>query len=126
MRSPIGAFLIILSLATTVVLVLLLVQTIGLRGDLEAARVEVADLRSQVDSVSGVTGAELDASLSDLEARLETLVAAGGTGGGSGGDPSQPAGGGSDDVAERLDEILDRITALDQRVDDICGNVPVC
>ena len=127
MRSPIGPILLILGLATTLVLVLLLVQTMSLRGDLEAARAEVAELRTQVSSAedTGVTADELDASLGELESRLETLLAQ--TDAGTDGDPSQPAGGsGSDDVADRLDEIIQRISALDDRVDEICGNVPVC
>ena len=126
MRSPIGPILLILGLASTLVLVLLLVQTLGLRGELETARAEVAELRMQVTTADddGVTGEQLDASLADLEARLETLLAD--TNAGGGGDPSQPAGGGSDDLAEQLDEILRRIAALDERVDEICGNVPVC
>ena len=128
MRSPIGPILLILGLATTLVLVLLLVQTLGLRGELETARAEMAELRTQVTTAddAGVTGEELDASLADLETRLETLLADTNAGGG-GGDPSQPAGGsGSDDLADQLDEILQRIAALDDRVDEICGNVPVC
>ena len=127
MRSPIGPILLILGLATTLVLVLLLVQTLGMRGELETARAEVAELRTQVTTAddAGVTGDELDASLADLESRLETLLAD--TGPGGGGDPSQPAGGsGADDLADQLDEILQRIAALDDRVDEICGNVPVC
>jgi len=35
MRSPIGPIMVILGLATTLILVLVLLQTIGLRGDLE-------------------------------------------------------------------------------------------
>ena len=127
MRSPIGPILIILGLATTAILVLLLIQTIGLRGDLESARADVAELRSRVEAAeAGVTTEELNASLADLESRLETLV--GGSGGASGGgDPSQPAGGGAAGaIAEQLDEILERISGLDARVDEICGNVPVC
>jgi hypothetical protein len=29
-------------------------------------------------------------------------------------------------VADRLDEILERIQALDDRIDEICDGVPVC
>jgi outer membrane protein TolC len=127
MRSPIGPILIILGLATTAILVLLLIQTTGLRGDVESARADVAQLRTQVETAeSGLTASELEASLADLESRLETLVD--GTEPATGaGDPSQPAGGSvSDELAERLDEILASIAALDRRVDEICGNVPVC
>ncbi len=128
MRSPIGPILIILGLATTAILVLLLLQTIGLRGELESARADVAELRSRVEATeTGVTAAELETSLTDLESRLETLLSGTDTPT-AGGDPSQPAGGddASDEMAERLDAILQAISALDRRVDEICGNVPVC
>jgi hypothetical protein len=127
MRSPIGPILVILGLATVAVLVLLLIQTSGLRGDVEAAYAEVGALRAQVaDTGSGVTASELQTSLDELEGRIETLVSESGSG--TDGDPSQPAGGGGTDdaVADRLDEILDRIGALDYRIDEICDSVPVC
>jgi hypothetical protein len=126
MRSPIGPILVILGLATVAVLVLLLLQTSGLRAEVEAAHAEVGALRAQVaETGSGVSASELQASLDELEGRIETLVAESGPG--TDGDPSQPAGGGTDDaIADRLDEILDRIGALDDRIDEICNSVPVC
>ena len=128
MRSPIGPVLILLGLTTTVVLVLVLFQTIGLRTNLDAAREEVATLRSQVETQEGgVTSVELARDLDELESNLRDWLIATGADDGFGGDPGSPAGGGSaDDVLDRLDEVLARINALDDRVDEICGNVPVC
>ena len=125
MRSPIGPILVLLGLGTTVVLVLLLLQVNGLRSDLEAARGEVTALQAQVDArEAGVTTEELRRELDALEADLRDALASGGAGAG---DPSQPAGGGSaSELLDRLDEVLDRITALDERVSDICDSVPVC
>jgi hypothetical protein len=125
MRSPIGPVLVVLGLATTLVLVLLLLQVSGLRSDLEAARADVTALQSQVDSREpGVTATELQQELDTLRA---DLVDALGSAGGADGDPTQPAGGGSpSELLDMLDEVLDRITALDRRVSDICESVPVC
>lgn len=129
MRSPIGPVLIGLGLATTVVLVLLIFQTIGLRGDLERARDEIATLRTEVEGrEEGVTAVELRRDLDELESGLRDWLIATGADGGFEGDPSTPAGGRTtaDEVLERLDEVLERITALDDRVDEICRGVPVC
>lgn len=126
MRSPIGPVLVLLGLATTVVLVLVLFQTIGLRSDLERAQVEVAELRTQVASQeSGVTDEELVRRLDELESGIQDWLIASGA---DGGFEDSPAGGATDRDAlmERLDQILDRITALDDRVDEICDGVPVC
>ena len=126
MRSPIGPILVLLGLATTVVLVLVLFQTIGLRSDLERAQVEVAELRTQVEAQeSGVTDEELVRRLDELEAGIRDWLIASGA---DGGFDDSPAGGATDrdTLMERLDQILDRITALDDRVDEICDGVPVC
>jgi hypothetical protein len=125
MRSPIGPILVVLGLGTTVVLVLLLLQVNGLRSDLEAARADVSSLEAQVAAhESGVTTEELQRELDTLQEDLRNALAAGG---GDGGDPSQPAGGdATSELVDRLDEVLDRITALDERVSDICDGVPVC
>ena len=79
MRSPIGPVLILLGLTTTVVLVLVLFQTIGLRTDLDAAREEVATLRSEVETQDGgVTSVELARDLDELESNLrDWLIATG-------------------------------------------------
>ena len=126
MRSPIGPVLVLLGLATTVVLVLVLFQTIGLRSDLERAQVEVADLRTQVEAQeSGVTDEQLVRRLDEVEAGIQDWLIATGA---DGGFDDSPAGGATDrdELMERLDQILDRITALDDRVDEICDGVPVC
>lgn len=128
MRSPIGPILVVLGLGTTVVLVLLLLQVNGLRSDLEAARGEVTALQAQVDAQeSGVTTEELQRELDTLQAGIRDWLIATGADGGFDDDPSQPAGGASaSEMLDRLDEVLDRITALDERVSDICDGVPVC
>ena len=131
MRSPIGPILILLGLGTTVVLVLLLFQTMGLRSELERARADVASLQAQVEAQEEpMTSADLTRALDDLESGIRDWLIATGADGGFEGDPSQPAGGSggssTDEVLDRLDLVLERITALDQRVDDICEGVPVC
>ena len=126
MRSPIGPILVLLGLATTVVLVLVLFQTIGLRSDLERAQVEVAELRAQVEAQeSGVTDEQLVRRLDEMEAGIQDWLIATGA---DGGFDDSPAGGATDrdELMERLDQVLDRITALDDRVDEICDGVPVC
>lgn len=125
MRSPIGPILVVLGLGTTVVLVLLLLQVNGLRSDLEDARADMSALQARVESQpSGVTAEELQRELDSLQEALREALAAGD---GGVGDPSQPAGGGTTgQLFARLDEVLDRITALDERVSDICDGVPVC
>jgi hypothetical protein len=128
MRSPIGPILVVLGLGTTVVLVLLLLQVNGLRSDLEATRAEVGALQAQVETQeAGVTTAELQRELDTLQAGIRDWLIATGADGGFDDDPSQPAGGGSvSQLLERMDEVLERITALDERVSDICDGVPVC
>lgn len=126
MRSPIGPVLILLGLATTVVLVLVLFQSIGLRSDLDRARAEVASLRAEVEAQeAGLDDETLVRRLDELESGIrDWLIATGADGGFDG----SPAGGGTDsnEVMDRLDEILARINALDDRVDEICESVPVC
>jgi hypothetical protein len=128
MRSPIGPILIVLGLGTTVVLVLLLLQVNGLRSDLEAARSDVSVMQAQLDArEAGVTTAELQRELDTLEAGIRDWLTEAGVDGEFDGDPSQPAGGGSaSQLLDRLDQVLARITALDERVSDICDGVPVC
>lgn len=126
MRSPIGPVLILLGLATTVVLVLVLFQTIGLRSDLETARSEVAQLRAQVESQEpGLTDEDLVGRLDELEAGIRDWLIATGADGGFDGTPAGSENGQSE-VLDRLDEILARVNALDDRIDEICEGVPVC
>jgi hypothetical protein len=126
MRSPIGPVLILLGLATTVVLVLVLFQTIGLRSDLDTARSEVAELRAQVESQeAGLTDEDLVGRLDELEAGIRDWLIATGADGGFDGTPAG-SGNGDSEVLDRLDEILARVNALDGRIDEICEGVPVC
>ena len=124
MRSPIGPILIVLGLGTTLVLALLLVQTSGLRDEVAQARSELATLQADVAARGdSVTAEELATALDALEERIDAL----GTSGGTGSNPDQPAGGdGTGELLDRLDEVLERINDLDQRVDEICDSVPVC
>ncbi|MBD0323620.1 MAG: hypothetical protein ICV72_09570 [Aldersonia sp.] len=134
MRSATGPILIILSLATAVVLVLVLLQTIGLRNDLNTARDQVAALEGKVEGMErGVPLSELSMRMGELENNLRDWVVAFAGDVPPGGDPSSPAGGdedgtdgGTDEVLDRLDEVLAAVEALDARVDEICEGVPVC
>ncbi len=126
MRSPIGPVLILLGLATTVVLVLVLFQSIGLRSDLDKARSEVAQLRAEVESLEpGLTDEDLTGRLDELEAGIRDWLIATGADGGFDGTPAG-SGNGDGEVLDRLDEILARVNALDDRIDEICEGVPVC
>jgi hypothetical protein len=125
MRSPIGPLLVVLGLATVVVLVLLLFQTIGVRGDLDATRAELEGLRSTVESREEALNEEdLVARLDELEAGIRDWLIATGADGGFDETPGGSAG--DTTVVDRLDEILERIQALDDRIDEICEGVPVC
>jgi hypothetical protein len=125
MRSPIGPIVVLLGLATVVVLVLLLLQTVGMRGDLDSMRSELGTLRATVESRDdGVSEEDLVARLDELEAGIRDWLTATGADGGL---DETPGGRGADaTVTDRLDEILERIQALDDRIDEICSAVPVC
>lgn len=125
MRSPIGSILVLFGLATVVVLVLLLFQTIGLRGDLDAMQAELDALRTSVESRDeGVSEEDLVARLDELESGIRDSLTATGA---EGGVDENPGGGGAGaTTADRLDEILERIEALNDRIDEICEGVPVC
>lgn len=126
MRSPIGPFLVVLGLASTLIGVLLLFQTLGLRSDIGRAEERVATLQAEVEArEAGVTAAELRQELDAIEAQIEELA----SDPGGGGDVGNPAGGDGvsyDDLVDRLDTVLARINDLDERVDEICDSVPVC
>jgi hypothetical protein len=125
MRSFIGPAAVVVGLAMTVVLVLILFVNLGTRSDIEATRGEIAALRASVEAMDpGVTADELEQQLMELEDGIRNLlIATGGDGGLIG--PSGADGSGTA-IVERLDDILERIDALDARIDEICGNVPVC
>lgn len=128
MRSPLGPILVVLGLATTVVLVLLLFQSMGLRSDLERAEAEITSLRGEVEALeSGVDDEQLVQRLNELEAGIRDWLIASGVDNPD--TDGSPAGGGTpseDVVVERLDEILAELDALDARLDEVCEGVPVC
>ena len=132
MRSPLGPVLVILGLATTLVLVLVLFQAIGLRGDLERVRTDAADLRADVAALAAVEPEvdrdELERQLGILESAIRDWLIA--TGADRFDPDASPAagqqGGGDGEVLDRLDEVLERVEALDARLDQICEGVPVC
>lgn len=132
MRSPTGPILVILGLATTLVLVLVLFQAIGLRGDLDALRADAAELRTDVAALAAsepeVTRDELERQLGILESGIrDWLIATGNDGFDPDATPGAGGQGGDDDeVLDRLDLVLQRIEALDSRLDEICEGVPVC
>jgi hypothetical protein len=128
MRSPIGPILVVIGLVTASVLVLVLLQSMSLRDDLRHARNEVAALQSRFETAETVTPDDLRTELAEVESELRELLTANGADGGSDTDPGQPAGGSAtaEEILERLDDVLARITALDRRVDEICDGVPVC
>ena len=128
MRSPIGPILVVIGLATAAVLVLVLLQSMSLRDDLRQARDEVTAMQSQLDSLEAVGPDELRRELEELESGIRDWLIATGADGGFETDPGQPAGGSAtaDEILDRVDDVLARITALDRRVDEICEGVPVC
>lgn len=124
--------MIVLGLATTLVLVLLLFQVLGLRGDMQRAEERAVALRAQIEAQEpGVTADELEVQIDRIEAELAELGSRLSTGG-TGSDVGTPAGEArGDDVdyatlVRRIDLVLERIDALDERVDEICESVPVC
>lgn len=128
MRSPIGPILVILGIATAAVLVLVLLQSMGLRDELRQARDEVATLQARVDTLETVAPDDLRRELEELESGIRDWLIATGADGGFETDPGQPAGGSATagEILDRIDDVLARITALDRRVDEICEGVPVC
>ena len=129
MRSSTGPILIVLGMATAVVLVLLLLQTIGLRGDLDTARAEVTALKAEVAGLErGVPMSELSMRLAELENDIQEWVVAFSSDVPAGGDPTSPAGGTvtNAEILDRVEDVLARIDDLDARIDDICDSVPVC
>ena len=133
MRSALGPVLVILGLATALVVVLLLVQVTGLRGDLARAEERVATLQAHVEAQeAAVTPVELERELDELKAWTRDWLIATDHGAIGSSDPGTPAGGGGAEDADyttlvqRLDLVLERIDALDARVDEICEGVPVC
>ena len=126
MRTATGPLLVGIGLVMTIVLVLLLFVSFGTRSELESTRAELAALRAAVEETEpGVTVDELEQHLVTLEGGIRDWLIATGADGGfetpTGGDGSSGTA-----IVERLDEILERIEALDARLDEICEGVPVC
>jgi hypothetical protein len=135
MRSGAAGWLIGLNVLLLVALALLIVQTVQLRGDLNAAREELTDMRATVTELErGVPVSEVALRFDAVERELRQLALVVGTPdptpppGASPGPDGSDGGDGATDAAvlARLDEVLDAIEALDDRVDEICQNVPVC
>lgn len=126
MRTATGPLLVVIGLAMTVVLVLLLFVNLGTRTELEATRGELAALRATVEEMEpGVTVDELEQQLVVLEGGIRDWLIATGADGGFDTTPGTDGAAGAA-IVERLDEILERIEALDARVEEICEGVPVC
>lgn len=132
MRSGAAGWLIGLNVLLLVALALLIVQTVQLRGDLNAAREELTDMRTTVSELErGVPVSEVALRFDAVERELRQLALIVGTPDPTGG-PSGDSGSGDGEsvgsaaVVAQLEEVLDAIEALDNRVDEICRNVPVC
>lgn len=127
MRSPLGPVLVITGLATTLILVLVLFQTIGLRDDLDRIDERLATLGEEIEAQEpGIARGELQRTLNDLESRLRAWMRENIADAGPGASPGSGSAGDADEILDRLDEVLDRLEALDERIDEICDRVPVC
>lgn len=127
MRSPFGPVLVILGLATVLLMVLVLFQTIGLRDDLGRLNDRVATLGEEIAAQEpGIARGELQRTVNDLESRLRAWMLENLADAGPAASPGTGSVGGADEILDRLDEVLDRLEALDERIDEICDGVPVC
>ncbi|MGZ8512752.1 MAG: hypothetical protein ACXWWL_04890 [Candidatus Limnocylindria bacterium] len=126
MRSPLGPVLVIIGLATILVLVLVIFQVVALGTDADRIGEELDALRADVAAIEpGIDRDELQRQLEITESAIRDWLIATGA---DGFDPDATPNAGQDggDVNDRLDEILDRLEALDRRLDQICEGVPVC
>jgi hypothetical protein len=128
MRSPLVPATLVIGIVTVAVVVLLAAQSMSLRDELRQARDEVAALQARVELIDTVSPDALRRELEELESGIRDWLIATGADGGFESDPGEPGGGSptADEIMARLDEVLVRITALDQRVEEICEGVPVC
>ncbi len=127
MRSPFGIVLVIVGVAAVAVMLLVVLQSMTMRDELRQARDEVAALQARVETIETVSPDDLVRELEVLESGIrDWLIATGADGFDP--DASTPAGGGTgdDEVLDRLDDVLARIDALDERLDEICEGVPIC
>jgi hypothetical protein len=126
MRTATGPLLVVIGVVMTIVLVLLLFVSLGTRTELEATRAELAALRAAVEETEpGVTVDELEQHLVTLEGGIRDWLIATGADGGFDTSPGTDEAVGTA-LVDRLDEIIERIEALDARVEEICEGVPVC
>lgn len=134
MRSPVAPILAVAALAAVVVLAVAAWGVLGMRGDLDRVRSEVTSVASAVASLEaqvaevepGVDEETLQRSVDALESSLrDWLIATGNDGfdpdGGSAGDGATAS-----EILDRLDDVLGRLRALEERLDEICEGVPVC
>ena len=127
MRSPLGPALVILGLATTLLLVLVLFQTIGLRDDLGRLNERVATLGEEIAAQEpGIARGELQRTVNDLESRLRAWMRENIADSAPAASPGSGSVGDAGEILDRLDEVLERLDALDERIDEICDSVPVC
>ena len=128
MRSPLVPAILVIGIVTVAVVVLLVAQSMSLRDELQQARDEVAALQARVELIDTVSPDALRRELEELESGIRDWLIATGADGGFETDPGEPGGGSptADQIMARIDEVLVRITALDQRVEEICEGVPVC
>ena len=126
MRAPLGPVLVITGLATTLVLVLVLFQTIGLRDDLDRIDERLATLAEEIEVQEPVARGELQRTLNDLESRLRAWMRENIADARPGASPGSGSAGDAGEILDRLDEVLERLEALDERIDEICEGVPVC
>jgi hypothetical protein len=130
MRSPFGIVLVIVGVAAVAVMLLVVLQSMTMRDELRQARDEVAALQARVETIETVSPDDLVRELEVLESGIrDWLIATGADGFDP--DASQTAGGGAGDdgatlMLARIDEVLARIDALDERLDEICEGVPIC
>jgi hypothetical protein len=128
MRSSLVPAILVLGIVTVAVVVLLVAQSMSLRDELRQARAEVGALQARVEQIDTVSPDALRRELEELESGIRDWLIATGADGGFESDPGQSNGDSptADQIMARIDEVLVRITALDERVEEICEGVPVC
>ncbi|MEP7081587.1 MAG: hypothetical protein ABI841_01280 [Chloroflexota bacterium] len=127
MRSPLGPALVILGLATTLLVGLVLFQTIAQRDDLDRIDERLEAISQEIAAQEpGIARGELQRTLNDLESRLRAWMLDNIADAGPAASPGSGSAGDADEILDRLDEVIDRLEALDRRLDQICEGVPIC